>query len=648
MSVGRRPGPVPLKEPAGTGVSAQTLAPRPSVPGERFLTAGCGRAQDDFDDPGPSHGPLSSFEGLGDKATPVASPGVARSVRLAAGRAAEPAARALSEAAVPMATGLSQRYRLGFGGIHRPLIIVCEVAMNTGLDTSRFGRAAVGLLGRWSARLAVLALSVSALSLVASARGGESSAERPNVVLIMTDNHGAWTLGCYGNKDIKTPNIDRLAAEGTLFLRCFANNAVCSPTRATFLTGLMPCQHGVHRYLGGGGAQIGPRAYNTLEEFDTLPSLLAEAGYVCGLSGKWHLGDNLHPQEGFTFWTTMPHGHTRGFYDQQVIENGQIRIERTYLTDYWTQRAVQFIRENRQRPFFLFLAYNGPYGLGGAMLKPIRNRHEAAYADALLPSFPRRKPHPWNYNYGDRIGDLRAIRRYAAEISGIDDGVGRVMAALKDLGLERRTLVVFTADQGMAGGHSGFWGMGDHTRPLTAFDWTMHIPLIFRWPGRIPAGQRADQLVSNVDFMPTMLDYLGLSWKNTSQPRSPGRSFAAVLRGQPLGDWDNTIFYEFENVRAIRTDRWKYIERFRQEPDELYDLAADPGEENNVAGRPEYARIQSRLAERLHAYFDRVADPKWDLWKGGTSKTRLLMARLFDNPGPASPPPRQDRVPHKP
>jgi arylsulfatase A-like enzyme len=131
-------------------------------------------------------------------------------------------------------------------------------------------------------------------------------ADHPNVILILTDNHGPWTLGCYGSPEIRTPHIDRLAEEGTLFERAYANNAVCSPTRATYMTGLMPCQHGVHRYLGAGGAQIGPRAYCTISEFRTLPKILHEAGYVCGLSGKWHLGGNMQPQEGFEYWITKP------------------------------------------------------------------------------------------------------------------------------------------------------------------------------------------------------------------------------------------------------------------------------------------------------------------------------------------------------
>ena len=124
------------------------------------------------------------------------------------------------------------------------------------------------------------------------------SPSRPNVVLVMTDNHGAWTLGCYGNDEILTPNIDRLAEQGVLFTRAFASNPVCSPTRATCLTGLIPSQHGVHSFLSAGRLQTGPAARCTLDELTSLPEVLRDQGYACGLVGKWHLGGNARPQEG--------------------------------------------------------------------------------------------------------------------------------------------------------------------------------------------------------------------------------------------------------------------------------------------------------------------------------------------------------------
>lgn len=460
--------------------------------------------------------------------------------------------------------------------------------------------------------------------------------QRPNVILILTDNHGAWTLGAYGNRDVRTPHIDRLAGEGVLFTRAHANNAVCSPTRASLLTGLMPSQHGVHTYLGGGGAQIGPGAYNTLEEFATIPSILTGAGYVAGLSGKWHLGGNLHPQEGFSYWVTKPHGGSQGFYDQEVIENEQLRTEPTYLTRFWTDHGIRFIEQNKERPFFLYLAYNGPYGLGNSMREPIRNRFASHYARHPLPSMPRDTPHPWNFNYGDWLSDMQVRRKYAAEVSGIDDGVGRIMDTLQRLGLDENTLVIFMGDQGLAGGHSGFWGMGDHTRPLTAFDWTTWIPMIFRHKGRMPAGHRSNHLVSNYDVLPTLLEYLGLGSSAPKKPELPGRSFAGVLEGREV-EWDNTVFYEFENVRAIRTAEWKYIERIYQRPNELYHLESDPGERMNLHDAPEHGSIREELRSRLHAFFDRYAEPRWDLWKGGASKTNIITEKFFGIKNPYRP-----------
>lgn len=461
-----------------------------------------------------------------------------------------------------------------------------------------------------------------------------TAAPPSNLLVILTDNHGEWTLGCYGNRDIATPNIDGLAAGGALFTRAFANNAVCSPTRATFLTGLMPSGHGVHCYLGAKGLQVGPGARGTMGDLRTLPEILAGRGYECGLVGKWHLGDNLRPQEGFTTWVTMPHGATSTFIGAEIIEGGAIRKEPRHLTEFWTRRAVEFLERPRDRPFFLFLAFNGPYGLGKSMLEEPLNRHAARYAGDPPACFPDEPMHPWLHSTTNLFHSPTARRRYASEISGIDDGVGEVLGALKRLGLEERTTVVLTADQGLACGQHGLWGMGDHTRPLSAYEWTMRVPLIWRHPGQIPAGKRIDLMVSHCDAMPTLLEWLGFRDDLPGDPPRPGRSYTPALRGEAMPGWDNSIFFEFENVRAIRTDRWKFIERIHGGPTELYDLAADPDERQNLADNPSHQGELAELRDRSRAFFDRYADPKWDLWKGGRSKSNLITRDLFglENP----------------
>ena len=261
--------------------------------------------------------------------------------------------------------------------------------------------------------------------------------ERPNIVFILTDNHGAWTLGCYGNPDIRTPHIDRMAKEGMLFTRAMSSNPVCSPTRATFLTGLIPSQHGLHSFLDN-KYMMGPKAYYTLKEFDTLPEILSSEGYTCGLVGKWHLGANLTPQDGFSYWITMPRGSTQSFYDDPIIENGEVKKTPKYMTDLWTEHAVKFIENNKQseKPFFLYLAYNGPYCLGKPLTRAAQNRHAKYYADKDLTSFPRDTAHPWQYNNLAYHNNPVSIRRVAAEVSGIDDGVGEVLAALKKHNLD--------------------------------------------------------------------------------------------------------------------------------------------------------------------------------------------------------------------
>ncbi len=443
---------------------------------------------------------------------------------------------------------------------------------------------------------------------------------RPNVIFILTDNQGAWTLGCYGNPDIRTPHIDRLAAEGTRFTRALSSNPVCSPTRATFLTGLLPSQHGVHSFLDQ-KYMTGPEAYNTLKEFTSLGEVLRDAGYVCGLSGKWHLGENVKPSEGFTFWVTKPDGSTREFYDQEVIEDGRTRKEAGYTTNLWTRKGIQFMEQNKERPFFLFLAYNGPYSLGPLMLNPARNRHAASYKGRKFLSFPVDAMHPWQNANKQFHNQQVAMERLAAETSGVDDGVGEIMAAVKRLGLDENTVVVYAADQGWMGGQNGMWGMGDHFRPTAAHELMMQIPLIFRQPGKIPAGRTNDSIVSNYDFLPTLLAQLGLGDRMPVQPKSPGRDFSAMLRGESSA-WDNVMFFEMENTRAIRTDNWKYVARFPNGPFELYDMKQDPRERFNLFGQPGTEGKRIELSRRLDDFFATYADPQYDIWKGGRSKAK--------------------------
>lgn len=455
------------------------------------------------------------------------------------------------------------------------------------------------------------------------APGAHAAARPPNVVFILTDNQGAWTLGCYGNRDIRTPHIDRLAGEGVRFSRALSSNPVCSPTRATFLTGLMPSQHGVHSFLDP-KFMMGPQAYNTLAEFTSLGEILREEGYACGLSGKWHLGANLTPSEGFGFWVTKPDGSTREFYDQEVIEEGKVRKEPGYTTELWTRKGIEFIEQNKERPFFLYLAYNGPYSLGNLMLNRARNRHADAYQGNAFLSFPRDVMHPWQHANKQFHNQQAAMERLACETSGVDDGVGEIMAALKRLGLDENTLVVYSADQGWMGGQNGIWGMGDHTRPIGAFELMMQIPLIFRQPGKIPAGQTSDLLVSNYDFLPSLLGYLGLGRKMPGASVSPGRDFSPVLRGEKI-TWENVILYEMESCRAIRAERWKYVTRFPSGPFELYDMQSDPHERFNLYGQPGTESIRAELAARLDGFFAKYADPQYDIWKGGRSKARRLV-----------------------
>jgi arylsulfatase A-like enzyme len=449
---------------------------------------------------------------------------------------------------------------------------------------------------------------------------------KPNVLFIMTDNQGAWSLGCYGNDDIRTPNIDALAERGVRFANAYCVNSVCSPSRATYMTGLLPSQHGVHCYLGSEkpDSQMGTEAYCTIQEFENLPQALQDKGYRSGLSGKWHLGDSLNPQLGFDYWYTKPRGHTSEFYDTEMIWEGSVYREGQYVTDAITDHAVDYLNGQREAddPFFLYVAYNGPYGLGQSMTDPHNNRHDGYYADKELPSFPREEVHPWLHHNKQIVNNPVSIRGYASAVSGVDDGVGRLMETLDTLGMRDDTIVIYTSDQGLCGGHHGMWGMGDHSRPIHTYEEAVHIPMIVSQPGTIPEGTVFDERTCNYDFFPSFAELLDLE---VDLPGSPGRSYAGALRGEPVAGWDGEIYHEFENVRMVRTDRWKYSWRHPDGPNELYDMENDPGERENRAGDAELSSVEKEMRDRISGFFECHADPEYDLWRDGRSKAGRLM-----------------------
>jgi arylsulfatase A-like enzyme len=483
--------------------------------------------------------------------------------------------------------------------------------------------------------------------------GQAKAADHPNIVLIVSDNQTSSLLGAYGNEDILTPNIDRLAAEGMRFDRAYAASGVCSPSRASLLTGLIPSQTGIHNGLPArfGGIED----WAGITEFRNLPQTLADAGYNTGLVGKYHLGVAAEPQIGFQYWVTFPSGHTEAFFGINVIDNGETYHVPGHLTDFWSQKAAEFIADqDEDTPFFLYVPYNGPYNLP-PLVTIIPNTRYAEYYRENVPAMPQEPVHPYLRNWVasqrssdtsfldswdrqvptgdgktitkeyptpgwgsiDALNNAEAMINVASEMSMIDDGVGAIMAALQEHGFDENTLVIFTADQGAAYGQHGLWGNTSQARPNPAYDQNMRIPLIIRQPGRIRAGTEQDIMVNQFDMLPTILDFLGFSDKEIAN--TPGNSFAPFLVGGSV-PWDNTVFYEYINTRAIQTDEWKYVKRLLQKPNELYDMANDPGERVNLADDPQYQSVREELDAHMTAFYDRFANPRWDIWKGGTAK----------------------------
>lgn len=433
--------------------------------------------------------------------------------------------------------------------------------------------------------------------------------KQPNIVFVISDDQGYWSLGCSGNKEIITPNIDRLAAQGIRFENFFCASPVCSPARASLLTGTIPSRHGIHDWLRDDDERQSALEY--LAGQYSYTRALAENGYCCGLSGKWHMGAAGKAQQGFTHWFSHKSGGGP-YYGAPMYKDGKLYREERYVTDAITEDAVEFLesRKDSSQPFYLHLAYTAPHA-------PWLNNHPKEYTDLYkdcpFESVPHLPRHPDSIYLTDEVAkDERAnLIGYFAAATAMDAGIGRILDKLDEMNMTRDTLVVFTADNGFSCGHHGFWGKGNATFPLNMYEESVKVPFIVRHPGHIPEGVVCDALVSAYDFMPTLLDYLGLKPSDTLE--RPGVSFAPVLRGEDFTQREEVVvFDEYGPNRMIRGRRFKYVVRYPYGPNELYDLETDPGETKNLLKEGGFEELEQDMRLRLENWFAKYVNPEID------------------------------------
>ena len=451
---------------------------------------------------------------------------------------------------------------------------------------------------------------------------------QPNVILIFTDNQQAKTLGCYGNSEVMTPNLDRLARQGMRFNNAFCVNAFCSPCRASALTGQLPSQHGVHSWIDDRNSQDWPKGWHALGRSSTLPQELQSIGYTTGLFGKYHLGDAMTKPLGWDRWVSMADGHVRSFYKNRICEDGEIYEQQGHSVDFFTDKAIDYVRA-ATKPYFAYIPFPAPYGHWPATNDGNRNRHATNYDDCPMNSIPREGLSAEAVKNFEMINSqsshdldfsmlmctpnhLPTLRNYYSQISMIDEAVGRIMDAAPD------ALIIFTADHGLSLGHHGFWGHGGATFPSNLHRAAHSIPLIISQVGKIKAHQTSDAMVSNMDLFSTIIELAG----GDPSPALPSRSLATELEEKDSPHLFNEVYSEQEETRVLRTQDWVMFKRFKGDnapdlPDALYASKLDPNECLNLVDDPDHQGIVAELSARIDLYFDEYAKPHADIWKGG-------------------------------
>jgi N-acetylglucosamine-6-sulfatase len=445
-------------------------------------------------------------------------------------------------------------------------------------------------------------------------------AKQPNIVFVLIDDLRWDDLGCAGNEFVQTPNIDRVAAEGARFTNAFSATPLCSPSRASILTGQYAHEHGITDNL---------ERSEQSHKLKTFPQELQQAGYETAYIGKWHMGNDNTERPGFDRWYCLKGQGTS--FDSEVNDDGQVVHTQGYVTDVLNDEALEFVRRKRNRPFMLYLSHKAIHpetaqGPDGKLSDPTASnfipapRHEKLYEGVEVPRRPSAdvppldKPAlqqeieglpplgPETVNTDESI--LQRLRMLAA----VDEGVGQLLDALAESGELDNTLFV------VAGDHGYFYGEhGLSVERRLAYEEAARIPLMMRYPAKIEEGATPDELVQTIDLAPTFVELAGGAIPAAYQ----GRSLWPLLAGQTPDDWRDSILIEYYSdtvfprvhkmgYKAVRTNRWKYIHYTDQAGmDELYDLENDPYEIKNLIGEPasadQLAVMQAELKRLLAA-----------------------------------------------
>ena len=485
----------------------------------------------------------------------------------------------------------------------------------------------------------------------------------PNIIFIFSDDHAAHAISAYGSKINKTPNIDRIAAEGTLFRNCFVTNSICTPSRATILTGK-------YSHLNG--------AYNVGDRFDasqqTFPKLLQKGGYQTAVIGKWHLASD---PTGFDYWNILI--GQGPYYNPPMIENGKRVKYEGYTTNIITDLSLKWLKEQRDRnkPFMLMFQHKAPHrnwvpgpnhmndfkdvtipepedlfddysnrasaaklaemtiardmNDGDLLIKPPEEMNEEqlklwrqaygaeneAYAKQK-DSMSAKERTRWMYQ--------RYIKNYLRCVASVDDGVGDLLKYLDESGLAQNTIVIYSADQGFYLGDHGWYDK------RFMYEQSMRTPLIVKWPGVTKPGSEEKRLVSNLDFAQTFLDIAGLQQPDDMQ----GVSLAPLLKGAPPEKWRDAIYYHYYDFPAvhrvrpmygIRTDRFKLIHYYTLGEWELFDLEKDPREMRSVYNGPSYAQTRKELTARMRKLQKQYKDDEPDKELPATKQRERQMGK---------------------